>query len=77
MELRLLNEFTDLTRRIAKLECFLDTDVFRALGHQPQELLLKQLEAMHQYYDILFERVEMLMTDVMTVKGEQRELKSY
>lgn len=77
MELRLLNEFTDLTRRIAKLECFLDTDVFRTLGHESQELLLKQLEAMHQYHDILFARVEMLMTDGMTVKGEQRELKSY
>lgn len=77
MELRLLNEFTDLTRRIAKLECFLDTDVFRTLGNETQELLLKQVEAMHQYHDILFARIEIIMTDGMTVKGEQKELKSY
>ena len=77
MELKLLNEFTDLTRRIAKLECFLDTDVFKTLGKESQELLLKQLEAMHHYHDILFARVEILMTGGMTVKDEQRELKSY
>ena len=77
MESRLLNEFTDLTRRIAKLECFLDTDVFRTLGNESQELLLKQVEAMHQYHDILFARIEIIMTGGMTVKGEQRELKSY
>lgn len=77
MEERLLKEILELTIKLTKLECFLQTEKFKALGTESKDLILKQMEVMNQYRDILFARIEMIMTGGMTVKGEQKELREY
>lgn len=75
MEERLLNEILDLTRKITRLECFLQTEKFKALGTESKDLLLKQIEIMNQYRDILFTRIQLIMAGETTVDGTLKELR--
>lgn len=75
MEERLLNEILDLTRKITRLECFLQTEKFKALGTESKDLLLKQIEVMNQYRDILFTRIQLIMAGETTVDGTLKELR--
>lgn len=61
MEERLLMEFSDLTQKIAKLEQFTLTEKFDALDNTMRDLMMKQLEVMRTYNDILFERISRIM----------------
>ena len=61
MEERLLMEFSDLTQKIAKLEQFTLTEKSDALDNPMRDLMMKQLEVMRTYNDILFERISRIM----------------
>lgn len=61
MEERLLMEFSDLTQKIAKLFQFTLTEKFDALDNTMRDLMMKQLEVMRTYNDILFERISRIM----------------
>ncbi len=77
MEERLLNEILDLTRKLTRLECFLQTENFKTLGAESKDLILKQMEVMNQYRDILFTRIQLIMTSETTVDGTLKELREY
>lgn len=54
---RVLIESQELNEKIVKLESFLETEMYRDLQREDKVLLLDQLEAMQQYWQILELRI--------------------
>lgn len=58
---RLQREYVELSRKVQKLETFLDTGPFNALDRVEQEALRAQHKVMVKYMEILFARVNRVM----------------
>lgn len=58
---RLTEEHSELNEKIKKLSAFIqDSDVFKSLNSQHQELLKRQLNVMLDYQQILIERIKLI-----------------
>ena len=55
---RVVDERFQLQNRVAKLQSFVNSEKITNLAAEEQSLLLRQLDVMHQYNDILGERIE-------------------
>ena len=55
---RVVDEMFQLKDRVIKLQSFVNSEKFSALTAEEQDLLLRQLDVMSQYNDILDERIE-------------------
>lgn len=58
-EQRVLDEKEALDEKLSKLKAFTGTETFSNLDEQNTTLLLKQVDAMQQYSDILAARIEL------------------
>ena len=58
---RLTEEHSELNEKIKKLSAFIqDSDTFKSLNSQHQELLKRQLNVMLDYQQILIERIKLI-----------------
>ena len=57
---KLMNELTELTNKIIKLMKFTETEEFRKLSNEMQNLLITQQSAMNTYCYILQSRIELI-----------------
>jgi hypothetical protein len=70
---RVLSEKLELDEKIAKLEAFFPTAVFRVLPGDEQFVLFRQIEAMRFYAEILEERIAgFFRMDYEEVRGEDK-----
>jgi hypothetical protein len=62
MKNQLINERTELRKRLDKLKSFIDSKEFDSLDRENQSLLCKQEQIMKQYEKILSHRIVLLNT---------------
>jgi len=57
---RLLTEQSELNEKVKKLKSFLEGSNFKSIDERQQKLLEKQYDLMHEYNEILLERISLL-----------------
>jgi hypothetical protein len=62
MKNQLINERTELRKRLEKLKRFIETNEFDSLSSENQSLLCKQEQVMEQYEKILSRRIVLVDT---------------
>lgn len=60
---RLITEESELSEKIEKLGLFLDTEKFKELDIEMQNLMIEQYNYMHQYDQVLVKRIALLNND--------------
>jgi hypothetical protein len=55
---RLVNEASELYQKIQKLALFLQSEDFKGLSNENQELLRKQYQLMLEYHQVLLQRIK-------------------
>lgn len=61
-EQRVVEEETELTAKIDRLEAFIGSPTYHSLSHAQQYLMRRQLLAMREYCDILCARIALFAT---------------
>jgi hypothetical protein len=60
---RVIEEAFNLFANIIKLDAFMKTDLFNKLDDESQKVMVKQFEAMHEYYQCLRKRIDIMLSE--------------